>query len=134
MSSDKQKIEELLREWKRRSEEGDLDGLLALTADDAVFLTPGNPPISKSDFAKGFRQFTAKAHIEVRQDVKELQVSGAMAFAWSHLDVAITTKAEGKRTQSSGYVLTVFRKGPDGEWRLARDANLTAGAGNPGRV
>jgi len=31
-------------------------------------------------------------------------------------------------------VLTIFRKSADGAWRLARDANLVAGAGNPDRI
>jgi ketosteroid isomerase-like protein len=52
----------------------DLDGLLALTADHAVFLTPGNAPITKADFAASFRKITAKARIEPKQQVKDLGI------------------------------------------------------------
>ena len=57
--------------WRRFTAEGNLDGLLSLLADDVIFLTPGNPPITRDDFAKGFREVSAKAHIETEQDVKD---------------------------------------------------------------
>jgi uncharacterized protein (TIGR02246 family) len=121
-------------DWRRLTSEGDLDGLLSLTSDDVVFLTPGNPPITKADFADGFRQVSAKARIEATQEVKDIGVSGDIAYAWSHLSVVLTPKEGGARSASSGYVLSVFRRSPSGQWLLARDANLVAGAGNPDRV
>src|SRR5437899_12029637 len=123
-----------MAEWRRLTAEGNLDGLLSLLADDVVFLTPGNPPISKEDFAKGFREVSAKARIEAIQDVKEIRASGDIATAWSHLTVVLTPKEGGKTSEASGYVLTVFHRSPSGRWLLARDANMGAGAGNPDRV
>jgi uncharacterized protein (TIGR02246 family) len=123
-----------MAEWRRLTAEGDLNGLLSLLSDDVVFLTPGNPPITKNDFAKGFREVSAKARIEARQDVKEIRVSGDMAAAWSKLTVVLTPNNGGTTSEASGYVLTVFHRSPAGTWLLARDANLVAGAGNPDRV
>ena len=123
-----------MAEWRRLTAQGNLDGLLSLLADDVVFLTPGNPPITKQDFAKGFREVSAKARIEAIQDVKEIRASGDIAAAWSHLTVVLTPKDGGKKSETSGYVLTVFQRSPSGKWLLARDANLVAGAGNPDRV
>jgi uncharacterized protein (TIGR02246 family) len=123
-----------MAEWRRLTAEGNLDGLLSLLTDDVVFLTPGNPPISKEDFAKGFREVSGKARIETKQDVKEIWSSGDIATAWSHLTVVLTPKEGGKTSEASGYVLTVFRRSAAGKWLLARDANLVAGAGNPDRV
>jgi uncharacterized protein (TIGR02246 family) len=123
-----------MAEWRRLTAEGDLNGLLSLLSDDVVFLTPGNPPITKNDFAKGFREVSAKARIEARQDVKEIRVSGDMAAAWSQLTVVLTPNNGGTTSEASGYVLTVFHRSPTGTWLLARDANLVAGAGNPDRV
>src|SRR6266705_3894988 len=111
-----------------------LDGLLSLLTDDVVFLTPGNPPISKEHFAKGFQDVSAKARIEAIQDVKETRASGDIAAAWSHLTIVLTPKQSGKTSEASGYVLSVFQRSPSGKWLLARDANLVAGAGNPDRV
>ena len=123
-----------MAEWRRLTAEGNLDGLLSLLADDVVFLTPGNAPITKDDFAKGFREVSGKARIETKQDVKEIWSSGDIATAWSHLTVVLTPKEGGKTSEASGYVLTVFHRSPSGRWLLARDANLVAGAGNPDRV
>ncbi len=120
--------------WRRLTAEGNLDGLLSLLADDVIFLTPGNPPITRDDFAKGFREVSAKARIETQQDVKEIQVSGDIAVAWSQLTVVLNPKLGGKRSEASGYVLTVFHRSSSGKWLLARDANLVVGAGNPDRV
>jgi uncharacterized protein (TIGR02246 family) len=134
VTTDERQIQRLMEEWRRLTAEGDLGGLLALLSDDVVFLTPGNPPIKKDDFAKGFREVSAKAHIQATQDVKEIRVSGNIATAWSHLTVVLTPREGGKTTEASGYVLTVFHRSPVGKWLLARDANLVAGAGNPNRV
>jgi uncharacterized protein (TIGR02246 family) len=123
-----------MAEWRRLTAEGNLDGLLSLLADDVIFLTPGNPPITKSDFAAGFREVSAKARIEAMQDVKEIRASGDIAAAWSHLAVVLTPNDGGQKSEASGYVLTVFHRSPSGKWLLARDANLVAGAGNPDRV
>jgi len=133
-ATDEQQIRELMVEWRRLTAEGNLDGVLSLLADDVVFLTPGNPPMTRNDFAKGFRDVSAKARIESAQDVKEIRTSGDIANAWSHLTIVLTPKQGGKTSEASGYVLSVFQRSPSGKWLLARDANLVAGAGNPDRV
>jgi uncharacterized protein (TIGR02246 family) len=128
VETDEQQIRNLMAEWSRRTAAGDVEGVLALMTDDAVFLTAGNPPMTKADFAAGFRSFAGKVEIEATQDIKDLQVSGDLAYSWSHLSVAMTNAESGARTERTGHVLTVFRKSPCGEWMLARDANLM-GAG-----
>ena len=128
MSVDEQQIHRLMEEWRRCTVAGDIDGLLAMTADHAVFLTPGNAPITKDDFAASFRKMVAKTRIEPRQQVKDLGISGDLAYAWSHMTVTFTPKAGGARTERSGHVLTVFRKNPAGSWQLARAAKLIPGA------
>ena len=132
---DERQIRHVMDEWRRLTAEGAVDGLLALTADDAVFLTPGNQPITKKDFAAGFRKVSAKARIESTQEVREIRVSGDIAYAWSHVSVVLTPKGSaGDNWENSGHVLTVFHRSNSGKWLLARDANLMSGAGNPDRV
>jgi uncharacterized protein (TIGR02246 family) len=130
MDTDEQQIRHLMDEWRERTAKGDVEGVLALMTDDAIFLTAGNPPMTKADFEAGFRTFAGKVEFEATQEIKDLQVSGDLAYAWSHLSVAMTSPETGSRTERAGHVLTVFRKSPSGDWRLARDANLMA-AGPP---
>jgi uncharacterized protein (TIGR02246 family) len=126
MATDEQQIQQLMADWRRRTKEGDVEGILALMTDDAIFLTPGNPPMTKSDFATNFRGFAGKVQIEATQEIKDLHVSGDMAYSWSHLTVVMTSMETGSRTERTGHVLTVLRKSPSGTWLLARDANLLA--------
>ncbi len=126
MNDDEWQIRKLMDEWRRRTLEGDLEGVLALMTDDAVFLTPGNPPMTKSDFAAASRGFVGRFRIESTQEIQDFHASGDLAYAWSHIKVVMTTAETGARTERSGHVLTVFRKSPSGEWLLARDANLMA--------
>ena len=130
-----QDIKYVMDEWRRLTAQGDLDGLLALTTYDVVFLTPGNPPIRRKEFAEGFRQVSAKARIESTQDVRDIRVSGDIAYAWSELSVVLTPNDDpGNKWENSGHVLTVFHRSATGKWLLARDANLMTGAGKPDRV
>lgn len=124
MDNDERQIRELMDEWRRRTLEGDLEGVLALMTDDAVFLTPGNPPMTRSDFAAASQGLAGRFRIESTQEIKDFHASGDTAYAWSHISVVMTSTETGARTERAGHVLTVFRKSSSGEWLLARDANL----------
>ncbi|HEX2331961.1 MAG TPA: SgcJ/EcaC family oxidoreductase [Burkholderiales bacterium] len=124
MASDEQQIRRLMEEWRRRVSSGDVEGLLALTADHAVFLTPGHAPMTKSDFAARFNRVTANVRVEPRYQVKDLGISGDLAYAWSHLTLVFTAKMGGGRTERSGHVLAIFRRNSAGVWQLARSAKL----------
>jgi uncharacterized protein (TIGR02246 family) len=126
MDSDEQEIRRLMEEWRRRTAEGDVEGVLALMTGDATFLTCGSKPASRADFASSARAFAGRFRIEATQDVKELHASGDLAYSWTYVSVRVTSTETGSRTERSGHALTVFRKSPDGTWRLARDANLIA--------
>jgi len=122
---DRQAILDLLQAWREATARGDLDAVLGLMTEDAVFLTPGNDPMSRERFAEIFRGFGPGMRIDAQQDVRDLLVSGDLAYAWTHLVVTMTA-GDGGRSTRSGHVLTVFRRGAEGRWRLARDANLLA--------
>jgi uncharacterized protein (TIGR02246 family) len=133
MPNDEHAIREVMARWRERAAQGDVQALLEMLADDVVFLTPGNAPFGREQFAAGFRQFSSRATIETDQDVKEVGVSGDLAYAVSHLRVTINPRDGGARMVNEGDVLSVFRR-EGGRWRLARDANLMPGAGKPDRV
>jgi len=124
MESDEQQIRQVMEEWHRRSALGELDAILGLMTEDAVFLRCGLPPMSKTEFAAGFRQWSGKARIESTFDVKEIHASGDVAYVWSYISLVMTATETGARTTREGSVLSVFRKSAAGKWLLARDANL----------
>jgi len=113
ISEDERQIRDVIDRWHRATKAGDLHSVLALMTDDVVFLTPGKPPMTKDGFASAFRKISEPIH----QDIKEIRVSGDLAYCWSHISVTMDGKAR------TGPILSVFRKRDDGSWVLSRDAN-----------
>jgi uncharacterized protein (TIGR02246 family) len=62
--------------------------------------------------------------IDGRAEIRELRVLGDWAWVRNHIDLTITPSAGGEPVRRSGFTLSIFHKGADRQWRLARDANL----------
>jgi uncharacterized protein (TIGR02246 family) len=122
MTSDETAIHELIATWMRASAAGDLDTVLGLMTDDVVFMVPGSEPFGKGMFAAAAATMKS-ANLEGTSEVRELQVNGDWAFARSFVQVAMTPP-RGEPARRAGWVLSILRKGDDGRWRIARDANL----------
>ena len=124
MTDDENAIRELVDTWLDASKSGDLPSVLSLMTDDVVFMVPGREPFDKAAFASAFAAMK-DAEIEGRSEIQEIQVLGAWAYLRNYLDMTVTPPG-GEPVRRSGYTLTILRKGADGRWRLARDANLLA--------
>ncbi len=124
MHTDEQAIRDLIETWGRATLAGDLPQLLALMADDVVFLQPGQPPMRKEDFATAFQSMLPHVRIEPKSNVREVQVEGNLAYCWNHLTVIVTPQSGGPMKRRSGFTLTILRKQPDGRWVISRDANM----------
>jgi len=123
MSSDERAIRDLIATWLQASAGGDNDTVLGLMTDDVVFLVAGRPPFGKAEFAATSNALSTH-RIEAASDVREVVVSGDLAYARSQLTVTMTPVAGGQSMRRSGPVLSVFRRTSDGRWLLSRDANL----------
>src|SRR5438477_6821243 len=122
MTDDERAIRELLVKWFDATNKGDTQTVLSLMTDDAVFMVPGREPFGKeafqrtSDDMKGVR-------IDGTSDIHELRVLGDWAYMRTHITVMMTPPDSTAVTRS-GYTLTILHREPNGQWRLARDANL----------
>jgi uncharacterized protein (TIGR02246 family) len=121
---DQQQIRALIDAWCEASSAGDLTAQFHLITPDVVFLTPGRAPMRREEFAAAFRAMTEVASIKCRSRVQEITVSGDLALCWNLLEVSFTPIEGGHVRKHAGNVLTAFRRGPDGQWRIWRDANL----------
>ena len=74
--TDEQQIRALIDTWAEASRDGDLTALLNLTTEDVVFLTAGNIPMRRQDFAAGFKSMMQAISIEARSDVQEITING----------------------------------------------------------
>ena len=125
MNPDEQAIRTLVADWHRATAAGDVDTVLRLMAEDAVFLVSGRPPMAGRDaFEKGLRGVLATHRIESTGEVQECKASGDLGYCWTRLTVRMIPLSGGETRVRSGSALSVFRKQQDGSWQLVRDANL----------
>jgi uncharacterized protein (TIGR02246 family) len=122
MVSDEHAVRERHAAWIAAVKAGDLDTLLGLMADDAVFLSPGRPPVGREEFPAGFTAAHRQARVACVSEPEGVEVVGDVAYTVSRDSLTVTPHAGGE-TRLAGHRLTVWRKQPDGRWLLARDAH-----------
>ena len=124
MTEDERAIRGVVDSWMRASESGNLQTVLSLMTDDVVFMVPGREPFGKQEFATA-AELMKGTRMQGVSEIRELQVLGDWAYLRNHIRLTMTSPA-GAPIRRSGYTLTIMRKGDDGRWRLARDANLVS--------
>jgi uncharacterized protein (TIGR02246 family) len=125
VSTDEEAIRSLVAQWHRATATGNVDAVLRLMAEDAVFLVAGKPPMKGRDaFEKGLRALLASHRVYSTGQVQEVQIAGNLAYCWTMLNVRIMPLSDGTPTVRSGSALSILRKRSDGSWVLVRDANL----------
>ena len=125
MPAEEEAISEVIANWAKASADGDIPNLLTLMSEDVVFLTPGKEPMLLKDFVEGTTKMRETHRLGVVPDIKDIKVSGDLAYAWSHLSVTRIPLQEGAPVAvRSGYAMSVFHKQANGKWVLIRDANL----------
>jgi uncharacterized protein (TIGR02246 family) len=126
MQTDEQAIRALTATWMDASKAGDLETVLGLMAEDAVFLVSGQPPmIGKSSYAAAARPKPNQTppQIDGTSEIQEIKVLGDWAFMWTKLKVVMTPSGGATPVTRAGHTLTILNK-QNGKWVLARDANL----------
>lgn len=121
--SDEQQIRDVIDAWMKASQEGDLATLMNLMTEDVVFLTPGNPPMRRDDFEARSKSMAGKIRIEGKSEVQEITVTGDIAICWNYLEMTATPEGSAP-VRRAGNILSVFRRGEKGQWRIWRDANM----------
>jgi uncharacterized protein (TIGR02246 family) len=122
-AADAQQIRSLVATWARASSTGDLEAVKPLMDEDILFLTAGNEPFGRETFIQHFNSNVKQMNLNVRADVREVEVRDDLAFARTWLEIRITP-ATGEPITRTGYTLSVYRRRPGGPWKLWRDANL----------
>ena len=119
---DERQIRKLIESWIAASNARDLPALMDMMTDDVVFMTPGRAPFGKAEFAADVGRMKSVA-IDARAQVQELEIFGPRAYVRNHIQVELTSPGQAPK-RVSGYAMSILRKGADGRWRIARDANL----------
>lgn len=88
--TEEQTIRDLIANWQEATRAGDLPLLLSLTAEDVVFLTPGQPPMRGRDaFAAAVETALQHFHVESSAKIEEIQIAADLAYCWSYLSVTL---------------------------------------------
>ena len=132
MNTDEQQIRDLVTAWMDATKAGDVATVLSLITDDVVFLTAGQPPMSKVDFAAAshMQASSGAPKIEGTVEIQELQIAGDWAFIWTNLSVTMTAQESSETATRAGNTLSILKK-QDDRWLLARDANMLAPVATP---
>jgi uncharacterized protein (TIGR02246 family) len=122
MNDDESAIRRVVETWMAASRTGEVATILSLMTEDVVFMVPGREPFGKAEFAASASSLKGVT-MEGVTDVREIRVLGDWAYVRNHIAVTMTP-ADGAPIRRAGYALSILHKEDDGQWRLARDANL----------
>jgi uncharacterized protein (TIGR02246 family) len=123
MEPDERAIREVHSTWIDAVNAGDLGRLLALMADDCLFLNPGRAALGRERFSEFFPAAHQQARVHCISELEEVVVVGEIAYTRSRDSLSVIPRAGGEATRLAGDRLTIYRKQPDGRWLLARDAH-----------
>ena len=128
MGSDERAIREVHATWIDAVNGGDLVRLLALMANDVVFLNPGQAPLGRDGFPVGFSAAHQQSRIHCISELEEVVIVGEVAYTLCRDSLSVTPRVGGEATELAGHRITIYRKQSDGRWLLARDANTLSPA------
>jgi len=101
---------------------GDVEGVLAVYADDAVSLPPNEPPASgEAAIRAKFQPTFAENTVRIATSQDEVVVAGDLAVMRISFEETVTPKGEGEPIELGGHWLIVWRKQSDGSWKFWRD-------------
>ena len=115
-------ITEFNRRYLKAINDEDIATLSSLTTEDHIMIASGRAPLvgkAANDDANGraFKQFDI---VETWTPV-ETVVDGDLAYQRGTFTVEATPRAGGNTTKTSGNFLRIYRRQPNGEWRMTRD-------------
>ena len=115
-------IDAFNREYLAAINSGDIDKLSALTTDDHLMLAPNRPPLAgRKANIDAMRQAFRMFNIDEEWQPLETEVTDDWAWQRGTFKVKATPRAGGDGNTVQGSFLRIYRRQPDGSWRMIRD-------------
>jgi len=120
--ADEAAIAEFNRRYVQAINDGDIGALSSLTTEDHIMIGPNRPPLAgKAANIAVMTRAVERFRIDETWTPVETVVAGDLAYQRGSFTVAATPKAGGATSRTSGNFLRIYRRQPDGSWRMTRD-------------
>lgn len=115
-------IQEVLQTYETALNASNVDNVLAVFAQDGVFMAPNNPSTVGADEIRAaytgiFQAITFDTELTVEEIV---QVAPNWAFVRTSSNGHVTVNAIKQRVPDANHELFIFQKGDDDAWKIAR--------------
>lgn len=125
MNSEISAINEVLYAYASSCSGGDLERWMSLWTEDGVQMPPGSPTkVGKAEIRDAMSPAFKTMDLALKiLEIEDTQVSGDMGITRCRYSLQGTPKAGGEPLQlmAEGKALTLYRKQPDGAWKIAYD-------------
>jgi uncharacterized protein (TIGR02246 family) len=124
-AADAAAIEKLDSDWFKAAAAKDIDTCASYYLDDAVIFSPGIPAVVGKDNIRRFLQGLATApnsKLSFLGSTVDVARSGDLAMDRGSVQ-ATTTDKNGKTTTRVSQAVLVWKKQPDGSWKIAADTS-----------
>ena len=118
-------VKATMDKWKTAALAGDAEALIDLWDDNGINLVPGRPIVTgKAAIAERVKTSLAAIKYET-MDIIVLgtYVDHNLGFCWMNIKYSITPRAEGKTIIGDVKDQSIFKRQPDGSWKVISDMN-----------
>ncbi len=115
-----QEIQNLLENYQRGLNEGDVDVVRSVYADDAVFIGQPVPTATgKDEIVALYADVFSKLDFNVQFDIQDIELSGDLGFVRTRSHGTIVPKGQDPQGGEGNREVFVLKK-IDGEWKFYR--------------
>ncbi len=115
-----QEIQNLLMTYQRSLNEGDVDLVRSVYADDAVFIGQPFPTATgKEEIVALYADVFSKLDFNVKFDIEDIELSGDLGFVRTRSHGSIVPKGQEPKGGEGNREVFVLKK-IDGEWKFYR--------------
>jgi uncharacterized protein (TIGR02246 family) len=121
-AADEATIRNLDAQWSKTAGAHDIDGIVSYYSDDAILLPSNAPAITGKQSIRAAWADLAAPNVALSWQASKVEVarSGDLAYTTGAYTDAVKDP-QGKLTTDRGKVLVVWKKQPDGRWKVVAD-------------
>jgi ketosteroid isomerase-like protein len=121
-AADESTIRNLDAQWSKTAGAHDLDGVVSYYSDDAVVLPPNAPAATDKQSIRALWAGLAAPNVSISWQASKVEVAKSGDLAYSIGTYTDSVKdPQGKLTSDKGKFVEVWKKQPDGGWKVVVD-------------